>query len=467
MRAAPGLRAAIGPRLALTPQMAETVRLLQHAGADLNRYVDAQMASNPLLDRTAPEPDGAGPAPLDSWSDAGVPWARLPAAGEAPADDVAADPPSLREHLTEQARLDLPPGDHAVAELLIDLVDANGYLAEFDPAEVAELARADVAEVLRVLTRLQTFDPPGVCARSLAECLALQLDADGPASSKLRLLVDHLDLVADDARDRLRTLLDVSAEGLEALLADLRSLNPRPGQAFAPQSAVPGIPDVVATPTTGGWRIALNPACFPRVYADRAGYRAARAGASAGDADGTLVRQWQEAAWLVRALRQRAQSVYRVASVLVRLQEGYVRHGAGRRRPLSLKTVAELVDLHESTVSRVVANKTLMVPRGTVPLRSFFDRGLAGTDGRTTHATGAVRARIRSLVEAEGPDCPPRSDRQIVSALADAGIRVSRRTVAKYRSILRIPSSARRRRRIRDAHTENHRTPTERLSRPP
>ncbi len=454
VRTAPGLQPGLRQRLTLTPQMLEAMRLLTHAGADLNRYVDQQLASNPLLDRTAPEHHGQPAPPLDSWSDAGVPWARPPPGGEALTEDLASRPPDLREHLTGQAHIDLPPADHGTAEQLIDLVDANGYLAEFDAVEVAELARTTVADVLRVLARLQACDPPGVCARSLSECLRLQLHARDRVSRKMLLLVDHLELVGSGDLDQLRIVLDVSVDRLQALLADLRSLNPKPGQAFAHEPEWPGAPDVVATPAGRGWQILLNPVCFPRVYADQAGYRAARACAPAGTGDGVIARQWQEATWLVRALRQRAQSIYRVASVLVRLQDAYVRHGASRRRPLSLRAVAELVDLHESTVSRVVANKTMAVPRGTLPLRSFFDRGLGGTRARPAHATSAVRARIQSLIEAEGPDCPPRSDQEIVAVLAESGIRIARRTVSKYRKMMRIPASAKRLAQIREARQQ-------------
>ena len=229
------------------------------------------------------------------------------------------------------------------------------------------------------------------------------------------------------------------------MLAELRSLNPRPGLAFSARREFLGAPDIVATPSTDGWKIELNPACFPRIYADRAGYLAARDHPGGGTDNGSLSRQWQEAAWLVRALRQRAQSVYRVASVLVRIQDDYVRHGASHRRPLSLRTVAGLVDLHESTVSRVVANKTMATPRGTLPLRSFFDRRLGSADGGDVVSPSAVRARIQALIDAEGPDRPPMSDQQIVGALAASGVQVARRTVAKYRRMMRIPSSTRRR----------------------
>ncbi|MCY4429915.1 MAG: RNA polymerase factor sigma-54 [Rhodospirillales bacterium] len=445
MRAAPGLRIGISQRLTMTPQLLESVRLLQHAGADLNRYVDEQLASNPLLDRAEPEHRDPKAAALDSWSDTGVVWAR-PSGGHASfTDELEAEQPDLRAHLAEQANVDLPPDDRVTAELLIDLVDANGYLAGFDPLEVAELSRTTVADVLRVLEQLQTFDPPGACARSLAECLRLQLVFRESDSPKMLLLLDHLDLVGEGAEDKLCALLGVSIEDLRALLAELRSLNPRPGLAFAGRREFLGAPDIVATPSTDGWRIELNPACFPRIYADRAGYLVAREHPSAASDDGSLARQWQEAAWLVRALRQRAQSVYRVASVLVRIQDDYVRHGASHRRPLALRTVAGLVDLHESTVSRVVANKTMATPRGTIPLRSFFDRRLGSAEGGTAPSPTAGPARIQALIDAERPDRPPMSDQQIVGALEATGVQVARRTVAKYRRMMRIPSSTRRR----------------------
>ena len=242
MRAAPGLRIGISQRLTMTPQLLESVRLLQHAGADLNRYVDEQLASNPLLDRAEPEHRDPKAAALDSWSDTGVVWAR-PSGGHASfTDELEAEQPDLRAHLAEQANVDLPPDDRVTAELLIDLVDANGYLAGFDPLEVAELSRTTVADVLRVLEQLQTFDPPGACARSLAECLRLQLVFRESDSPKMLLLLDHLDLVGEGAEDKLCALLGVSIEDLRALLAELRSLNPRPGLAFAGRREFPRCP---------------------------------------------------------------------------------------------------------------------------------------------------------------------------------------------------------------------------------
>lgn len=446
MRANTGLQIGISQRLRMTPELLASVRLLQHASADLNRYVDEQLASNPLLDRTEPAHRDPKSAPLDSWSDTGVRWVRPQTGNDSIADEIAADQPDLRAHLVEQANIDLPAADRPVAELLIDLVETSGYLVGFDPLEIAELARTTVEHVQRVLTRLQTFDPPGVCARSLAECLQLQLATRESLSPKLGILIEHLDLVGAGANDELLMALNVSDDELGELLAQLRSLNPRPGRDFNGRREFVGAPDIIATPGENGWRIELNPACFPRIFADRQGYREARDrlhGAGNGEA---LAKQWHEAAWLVRALRQRAQSVYRIASVLVRLQEDYVRGGVSKRRPLSLRTVAGLVDRHESTVSRVVANKAMATPRGTLPLRSFFDRRLGSIAGDTGHSPGAVRARIQGLIAAEEPNQPPLSDQQIVRALADSGIRVARRTVAKYRHIMRIPSSSRRRR---------------------
>ena len=445
MGASTGLRIGVSQRLTMTPELLESVRLLQHAGADLNRYVDEQLASNPLLDRTAPGHRDPKSAPLDSWSDTGVPWARPQTGNDSFVDEIAADQPDLRTHLVEQANIDLPAADRPVAELLIDLVDTNGYLSGFNPLEIAELARTTVEHVERVLTRIQSFDPPGVCAQSLAECLQLQLATRDSLSPKLGLLIERLDLVGAGDNEELLAALNVSAHELGELLAQLRSLNPRPGQAYGGRREFVGAPDIIATPGEDGWRIELNPACFPRIFADREGYREARGQMREAGNGEALARHWQEAAWLVRALRQRAQSVYRVASVLVRLQEDYVREGVSKRRPLSLRTVAGLVDLHESTVSRVVANKAMATPRGALPLRSFFDRRLGSIEGNTGHSSGAVRARIQSLIAAEEPDKPPLSDQQIVSVLADSGIRVARRTVAKYRHIMQIPSSSRRR----------------------
>lgn len=445
-----GAGLSIGPRqrLALTPSLQESVRLLQHSPADLRRLVEERLASNPLLDRDAPEPPpggDAGPAALDSWSDTHAPWGSPRGAEPPSAAGDAAPGPDLRGHLAAQAGADLrDPAERAIAALLLGLVDETGYIV-FDAAALAAEAGCAPADVERVLARLQQLEPPGVFARSLAECLALQLADRGRLDAPMRGLLDRLDRIADGGEEEVAAALGVDAARLGAMLAEVRSLDPRPGLAVGGPLAPAVVPDVIVDEEGEGWRVELNPAAFPRVYADRAGYRAARARARTGPEAEYLAERWDEAASLVRALRQRARTVFRVADLLVRLQDGFLRRGPAALRPLTLREAAEVLGLHESTVSRVAANKAMATPRGTLPFRAFFAGRIGAAEGRAGHAAGAVRERIRALVAAEEGAGPALSDREIALALAREGVDVARRTVAKYRGLMGIPPASRRR----------------------
>lgn len=443
----PGL--AIGPRqrLALTPALQESVRLLQHSPADLRRLVEERLESNPLLDRDAPEPPPGGddvPAALDSWSDTHAPWGS-PRGAETPDAEAEAPGPGLREHLAAQAGADLrDPADRAIAGLLVGLVDENGYI-ELDADALAADAGCARGDVERVLARLQKLDPPGVFARSLAECLALQLADRDRLDGPMRGLLERLGRVAEGNEEEVAAELGVDADRLGAMLAEVRSLDPRPGLAVGGPLAPAVVPDVIVEEEADGWRVELNPAAFPRVYADRAGYRAARAQARTGADAAYLTERWDEATSLVRALRQRARTVYRVADLLVRLQDGFLHRGPAALRPLTLREAAEILDLHESTVSRVAANKAMATPRGTLPFRAFFARRVGAAEDRAGHAAAAVRERIRALVAAEEGTGRALPDREIARVLAGEGFRLARRTVAKYRNMLGIPSASRRR----------------------
>jgi RNA polymerase sigma-54 factor len=353
---------------------------------------------------------------------------------------------SLADHLANQMVLAIAdPARRMMAQYLIDLVDETGYLAG-DLAEIAEKLGAPVGEVEAVLGILQTFDPPGVCARDLAECLAIQLRERDRFDPAMQALVGNLDLLAKRDLAGLRKICGVDDEDLAEMIGEIRDLNPKPGLAFGTTAVQPVVPDVmVRTAPDGSWMVELNPDTLPKVLVNQR-YYAQIARGSRNEKDKTYLADClQTATWLVRALDQRAKTILKVASEIVRQQDGFFVKGVQHLRPLNLKTVADAIGMHESTVSRVTANKYMATSRGVFELKYFFTASIAAADGGEAHSAEAVRYRIRQMIEAESPQAVL-SDDTIVERLRDAGIEIARRTVAKYRDAMRIPSSVQRRR---------------------
>jgi RNA polymerase sigma-54 factor len=479
--------------LVMTPQLLQSIRLLQLSHAELERFVEEEAARNPLLevcerheeadeqpealtgDRGGGEqewprgmsaeamaerldsslenlfPDDPGRAePLApewqaQWKSAALYCAPAEGEGFSP-ESLAAPQPTLREHLARQIALAFTdPGERAAALELADMLDEAGYLRA-DLAELAERLGLSRPAVEAVLRTCQSFEPAGLFARDLAECLALQLAARDRLDPAMAALLAHLELLARRDFAALRRICGVGEEDLLDMLAEIRRLDPKPGTAFTAGIAEPVIPDVIVRPAAdGSWSVELNPAALPRVLVNESYYAEVSAGTKAAAERRFLAECLQNAHWLARSLDQRARTILKVASEIVRQQDGFLVHGVRHLRPLNLKTVAEAIGMHESTVSRVTANKFMVTPRGLFELRYFFSGAIASAAGGEAHSSQAVRDRIRSLIEAEPPDAVL-SDDALVETLRKEGIGIARRTVAKYREGMNIPSSVERRR---------------------
>ena len=462
----PALQLRLSQHLTLTPQLQQSIRLLQLSTLELNQEIEQALAENPILERDEGEPDGTPPghAPSGSAPAAGEPsapertadltaefassWQGGEDDGESDRSVSAHDAPTLRDHLNEQLSLvNLQGGDRALVALLIDSLDEDGYLTQ-SLEEIAPLlppeAMAGIDELSIALRHLQNLEPAGVGARGPGECLALQLRARcaghpaGPLA--LHIVEQHLDLLAARDYARLKTLTGASDEALRAAQSLIQGLNPRPGAVFARLETRYVIPDVIARKVRGGWRASLNPEAMPRLRINRlyAELASSRANSGAG-----LASKLQEARWLIKNVRQRFDTILRVAQAIVERQRHFLDHGEVAMRPMVLREIADMLGLHESTISRVTTQKYMATPRGTFELKYFFGSHVATETGGAASAT-AIRALLRQLVEAED-ERAPLSDAQLSRILGKQGIVVARRTIAKYRESLLIPPVRQRR----------------------
>jgi RNA polymerase sigma-54 factor len=389
--------------------------------------------------------DRLGPDLTAQWKSAGAASGGVPADGF-DLEDMAAQTVTLRDHMAGEIALGFAePVSRLIAGELADALDDAGYLRA-DPAEIAERLGVNASVVGEVLAKCQGFDPPGVFARDLAECLALQLAARDRFDPAMRALVDNLDLLARRDFHALKRLCGVDDEDLAEMREEIRALDPRPGMAFIGGAADTIVPDVlVKAAGDGSWSVELNPDTLPRVLVDRV-YFASVSNHAMGQAERDFLAEClQNANWLTRSLDQRARTILKVASEIVRQQNAFLMHGVRHLRPLNLRTVADAIGMHDSTVSRVTANKYMLTPRGVFELRYFFTVAIASADGGDAHSSEAVRDRIRRLIEAEKP-ADVLSDDAIVDILKKDGVGLARRTVAKYREGMNIPSSVQRRR---------------------
>jgi RNA polymerase sigma-54 factor len=495
--------------LVMTPQLMQAIKLLQLSNLDLAAYVEEELERNPLLERASDGEAGAEPAAdASAADDAGAPegeglaedgapdWMRgeletsrtsLEGALDTSLDNVfpddagqepraaAAETPgaysewagvgsggrdgedynleafvsaetTLADHLVGQMTIAISdPVRRMIGRHLIDLVDDAGYLTG-ELAAVAEKLGAPLAEVEATLLVLQGFDPPGVCARNLTECLAIQLKERDRFDPAMAALVGHLDLLARRDFAALRKICGVNDEDLADMVAEIRRLNPKPGLAFGATAVQAIVPDVfVRQGPDGGWLVELNSDTLPKVLLNQS-YHAKVSKTAANEAEKSYFAEClQTATWLIRALDQRARTILKVATEIVRQQDAFLARGVQHLRPLNLKAVADAIGMHESTVSRVTANKYMATNRGIFELKYFFTSAIAASDGGEAHSAEAVRHRIRQLIDAEPPD-GVLSDDTIVEKLRESGIDIARRTVAKYREAMRIPSSLQRRR---------------------
>lgn len=480
--------------LAMTPQLLQSIRLLQFSQAELERFVDDQIERNPLLERAeedasvddppvqeatrsendGPElsaraiadqldtslenvyPDDPGRtdgAPAGTGSRPGDALPRLPSSAASDADwspdTVSAQGPTLREFVLGQIALafrDPADRDRVIAIELADRLDERGYL-DTDLTLLAARLGVEDADITRVLGDLQTLEPAGVFARDLAECLALQCARRDRLDPAMQALLSHLDLLARRDFRALTRICGVDEADLLDMLDEIRGLDPRPGATYQTGPVAAVMHDVeISAAGDGTWQIELNQDVLPRVLVDRDYYATVTAGALNGDEKSFMTQCLQDAHWLERSLDQRATTILKVAAEIVRQQDRFFAEGVSGLKPLTMKTVADEISMHESTVSRVVANKYILTPRGLFEFRFFFTGAIAGTtDSDGDHASESVRQRIRHLIEAESPE-RVLSDDALVGLLRGEGIDIARRTVAKYRESMNIASSVQRRR---------------------
>ena len=462
------LQTSLGQQLVLTPQLRQALHLLQLSALELEAEINTAVESNPLLDwdeseplrvgdgSEAPSPDTTGDGEAkdtdfreDDWAPAGEAWQESRGwNGEDSGDpaDRMVQTDSLQDHLSWQLHLtQLSERDRRIGLMLVDAIDDDGYLREPLDAIAQSLlpeTHCTPDEVLAVLRQVQRLDPVGVGARDLGECLLLQLD-NLPADTSGRDLARR---IATGPIDRLPRIgiegvaveLECSLEDAEQALALLRSLDPRPGAQIGDLPANTYVtPDCVITRQHGMWRVVLANEHLPRLTIHR-GYEQMIQHAGASDA-GYLRGRLQEARWLLKNLAQRGETLLRVVQCLIRQQSGFLEFGPQALRPLTLREVAAEVGLHESTISRAISRKYVRTPRGTIPLRAFFASGI-GTEGGGEASSIAIQEMIKRLIEAENPR-KPLSDARLAETLKATGVPVARRTVAKYRELLNIPSS--------------------------
>ncbi len=469
------LQLKLSQHLTLTPQLQQSIRLLQLSTLELNQELEKFLMENPLLEREEPAPEstqlssfqagessGEGPAPTEP-----EPVASQEATGEAPADEIdwlsagtsgsasrddgdepdlpslAAEATSLRSHLLEQILLmKLDQRDRTLLALLVDALDEDGYLTqsldELLEALPSEL-EVEIEELQIALKHLQQLDPTGVGARAPAECLELQLLAaaeETPARSlALQIVRAHLALLA--ARDfaRLKKALGCGDEDLRQAQRLIQSLNPRPGAAFTPLETRYVVPDVIVKKAKNVWVVSLNQDAMPRLRVNRMYADILQNNRNSSSAQ--LSQQLQEARWLIKNVQQRFETILRVSQAIVDRQRHFFEHGEVAMRPLVLREIADILGLHESTVSRVTTQKFMLTPRGIFELKYFFGSHVATEAGGACSAT-AIRALIKQLVAAED-EKRPLSDSKISEILGQQGIMVARRTIAKYRESLHIP----------------------------
>ena len=494
MALGPRLELRQGQSLVMTPQLQQAIKLLQMSNLELQAFVESELEKNPLLERdekretqasaeASEERDVASAmkddvsaearlATLDTDLDnvyqgesradaenrsqmapADSGWASLKPSRAVSLDQDGLDfgatltrETTLAEHLTEQLMLAIvDPADRLIGQNLVGMVNEAGYLTS-EPASVAEMLGTSTQHVERVLTVLQGFDPAGVFARDLKECLKLQLKEHDRLDPAMMILVDHLDLVAKRDFAQLKTLCRLDAEDIRDMIAELRRLNPKPGHVFGSEPVQPVVPDVSVRPAPDGtWLIELNNDTLPRVLINNR-YMVQVSRGAVRDEDKTYLSECHaNATWLVRSLDQRAKTILKVAREIVRQQDAFLVRGVQQLRPLNLKTVAEAIEMHESTVSRVTSNKYMATPRGIFELKYFFTTAINSAAGGEAHSAESVRHRLRELIGRE-TSANILSDDTLVDMLRAEGVDIARRTVAKYRESLGIQSSVQRRR---------------------
>ena len=467
-----------GQNLVMTPQLQQAIKLLQMNNMELAAYVEEELAQNPLLEKADAETEESAEKTVKTESDdiqeefdrawtgnenesapppdfdPGSAMANVGAGGRSSFDDpeggfenTLTRAATLRDHLLEQLNMNFGDArDRLIGAQIIDLIDEGGYLRQGD-AELVERLGCPPERLERLMNGMKQFSPTGVFARGLKECLALQLEEQGRLDAPMQKLLEHLDLLAAHNHDALAAKCGVNKTYLADMVAEIRALNPKPAADYDHLVVQTVIPDVLMKRLPknlgGGWRVELNAETLPRVLVNQTYYTEVASRAKAKKDKEYLSRQMQNASWLVKALDQRAKTILKVAGEIVEEQDAFFLFGIEYLKPLTLKDIAERIGMHESTVSRVTTNKYIGTPRGIFELKYFFSTALG--EGDNAHSAEAVKSRIKTMIDAEEAD-KILSDDAIVEILQKDGIPIARRTVAKYRNELRIPSSVQRRR---------------------
>jgi RNA polymerase sigma-54 factor len=479
-----------GQSLVMTPQLQQAIKLLQLSNLELTTFVEQELERNPLLERDErdhlpderqekvastegegadvalarddfskaedmdahrddvyAENDSSSAGPRDSkLSD----WTTLKSGARFDGDENGLEGTlthdiTLRDHLTEQLTIAALDGaGRLIGAALIDVIDETGY-CRADLDEMSTRLGVERTAVEAVLKVVQGFEPSGVGARDLAECLAIQLAEKDRLDPCMQLFLAHLELVAKRDFAQLSQICGVDAEDIADMIAEIRDLTPRPGLAFGTEPVQPVVPDVfVKEGADGGWHVELNTDTLPRLLINGRYHSQVAASARNKEAKTYITDCMNNANWLVKSLDQRARTILKVSTEIVRQQDMFLAYGVRHLRPLNLRTIADAIGMHESTVSRVTSNKYIATPRGLFELKYFFTASIQSIGGAEAHSAEAVRDRIKEMIERESGEIL--SDDRIVSLLTADGVNIARRTVAKYREAMRIPSSVERRR---------------------
>jgi len=484
-----------GQSLVMTPQLLQAIKLLQYSSRELSAFVEDELERNPLLqraedlERSTPALETSAQEPLpqegdwsrdrlgqsveaverefgtdlsssfdaepathapkslvelstNAWSGVGSGGS---AGGEAPdIEAYLAAETTLREHLSAQV-LERDPETRFLMEQIIDELDEAGYWRN-EPETMAAKLGTSAEKVLAALAIVQSFEPTGIAARNLAECLALQLKELNRFDPAMAVLLDNLDLLAKKDFVALRKLCGVSQDDIVDMVHEIRELEPKPGRGYGAAPVEIAIPDVyIRAAPDGSWQVELNADALPRILVNSSYYARITRHKPAAEDKVFISNCLQNANWLTKSLEQRARTILKVASEIARHQDGFFAHGVEHLRPLNLKTVADAISMHESTVSRVTSNKYISCARGLFEMKYFFTASINAQDGAEGHSSQAVRFKIKQLIDAEDP-ADVLSDDTLVQRLKDQNIDIARRTVAKYRDSLKLGSSVERRR---------------------
>ncbi|NCT40137.1 MAG: RNA polymerase factor sigma-54 [Alphaproteobacteria bacterium] len=458
--------------LVMTPQLQQAIKLLQLNNIELNEVIEEELEKNPLLEKAENDQDEQ---PVDNQPetekdnidqtfdnanntepdfDPGSKMAEISSGGNSKFEDYEnsfenrmESEKTLRDHLTEQLHMACSDArDLAIGELLIDRLDESGYLRE-DITALAERLGCSHERLENLLRIMKGFEPTGVFASDLADCLAIQLHERGQLDEQMQALLDNINLLAEYDHKKLAEICGVNETYLKDMIVEIQALNPKPVSDYDHLVVQTAIPDVLMKRLPknvgGGWRVELNSETLPRVLVNNEYYTEVSKTATQKKDKEYLSTQLGNANWLVKAMDQRAQTILKVAAEIIEQQDAFFNYGIEFLRPLKLVDIAEEIEMHESTVSRVTTNKYIGTPRGIFELKFFFSTALISEDG-TSHSSESIKARIKTLTDEEDPK-KILSDDKIVDILKSEGIDIARRTVAKYREALHIGSSVQRR----------------------